>query len=79
MATSPSGMHIANSKVWWRRDNGLELFSGFGICPSVPVRSNVNATVCKDILGNDMLLNLWQHLSFSSKTNITKMTVHLAD
>ena len=42
--TLPTGMHRANSKVWWRWNNGLVLFfSGFGLCPLVPVKGNVNS------------------------------------
>ena len=48
--TLPTRMHSANSKVWWRRDNELNCFSGFGLDSLVPVKGNVNATAYKDIL-----------------------------
>ena len=40
--TLPTEMRRANSKVWWRSDNGL------GLVPLVPVM--VNVTAFKDIL-----------------------------
>ena len=45
-------MYSANSKVWWRRDNEL------------PVKGDVNATACKDILDNYVLQTLLQLLPF---------------
>ena len=47
----PFGMYNANSKVWWRRDNGLGLF----FSALVPVKGNVYATAHKFILDNQCL------------------------
>jgi hypothetical protein len=41
-------------KIWWRRNNGIgAVFHGSG--PLVPVKGNINATSCNDIVDNSML------------------------
>lgn len=45
------------SKIWWKRDNGLELF--FMILDRPLSSTDVNATAHKDILDKYMLPKLW--------------------
>ena len=56
--TLPTGMHGANSKIRWRRDNGLGLLSRVWSRP-LSSSEDVDAAAYKDILDNYMLLTLW--------------------
>ena len=50
----PAPMHSVNCKVWWKRNNVLELG------PIVPVKGNLNAAAYNDILDDSVLITLWQ-------------------
>lgn len=59
--TLPTGIPGAYCKIWFKRENIMGLFSGFGLSPLFPVKGNVSAVACEDIFTQLAVQTLCQH------------------
>lgn len=53
----PASLHCVSSEVWWRRDNGVDIFSEVLARALTSSEGQTNSLEYKDILGNSILVD----------------------